>query len=202
MNIHKNARLTPFGRERMVRQMLDGQTPEAAGSAAGVCPSTARKWRKRYQAEGPAGLQDRSSRPKNLRKPTPPETTDRIAALRRLRWTGKHIARETGVSTATVSRVLKRAGLSRLRDLQPAEPARRYEYGRPGDMIHLDIKNSGVLRRLATASPATDGDSQPRVPARPAAMAGSMFTSPSTTIPASPSPGSTRTKRRKAPSPI
>ena len=148
MNIHKNARLTPFGRERMVRQMLDGQTPEAAGSAAGVCPSTARKWLKRYQAEGRAGLQDRSSRPKNLRKPTPPETTDRIAALRRLRWTGKHIARETGVSTATVSRVLKRAGLSRLRDLRPAEPARRYEYGRPGDMIHLDIKKLGRFEKV------------------------------------------------------
>ncbi len=30
MDIHKNARLTPHGRERLVRMMLGGQTPQAA----------------------------------------------------------------------------------------------------------------------------------------------------------------------------
>ena len=52
MNIHKNARLTPLGRERIVRQMLSGQTPEAVALAAGVCPSTVRKWVARFRAEG------------------------------------------------------------------------------------------------------------------------------------------------------
>ena len=42
-----------------------------------------------------------------------------------------------------MSRVLKRAGLSQIRDLEPAEPARRYEHDHPGDMIHLDVKNLG-----------------------------------------------------------
>lgn len=140
MNVHKNARLTPIGRERLVRQVLSGHTPEAAARAAGVCPRTARKWLARFKAEGAAGLQDRSSRPKKLRAPTPEDAAARIIALRRKRWTGKHIARETGVSAATVSRVLKRAGLSRLKDLEPVEPVRRYERKEPGELIHLDIK--------------------------------------------------------------
>lgn len=147
MNIHKNARLTPIGRERMVGLMLDGQTPQAAARAAGVCPATARKWLARYQAEGPGGLRDRSSRPKVLRNPTPDTVAARIVAFRRQRWTGKHIAKQTGVSPATVSRVLKRAGLSRLKDIEPAEPVRRYEREAPGDMIHLDIKKLGRFER-------------------------------------------------------
>ena len=40
MNMHKNARLTPRGRERIVRQVASGQTPEAVAEAAGICPRT------------------------------------------------------------------------------------------------------------------------------------------------------------------
>lgn len=148
MNIHKNARLTPLGRERMVRMILSGQTPQAAARAVGVCPRTARKWLARYRADGIAGLRDRSSRPKKLRDPTPDEIAARIIALRRRRWTGKHIARQVGASPATVSRVLKRIGLSRLKDLEPAPPVRRYERARPGDLIHLDIKRLGRFERV------------------------------------------------------
>ena len=147
MNMHKNARLTPLGRERMAKAMLSGHTPEAAVRAAGVRSRTARKWLARYKAEGVAGLQDRSSRPKRLRRPTAAGTTERIIVLRRLRRTGRHIACETGVSPATVSRVLKRAGLSRLKDLEPAEPVRRYERKAPGEMIHIDIKKLGRFER-------------------------------------------------------
>jgi transposase-like protein len=83
MDIHENARLTPRGREHMVNMVLGGQTPKAAGEAVGVCPRTVRKWVARFEAEGLAGLQDRSSRPDRLRQPTPPATIDRIEALRR-----------------------------------------------------------------------------------------------------------------------
>ena len=69
-------------------------------------------------------------------------------ALRRQRLTGKHIAKQTGVSPATVSRVLRRAGLSRLKDLEPAEPVRRYEREHPGEMIHIDIKKLGRFERV------------------------------------------------------
>jgi transposase InsO family protein len=148
MDIHENARLTPRGREHMVNMVLGGQTPKAAGEAVGVCPRTVRKWVARFEAEGLAGLQDRSSRPDRLRQPTPQAVIDRIETLRRQRLTGKAIAGETGVSTATVSRVLKRLGLNRLRALEPVEPPRRYQRDRPGELIHIDIKKLGKFKKI------------------------------------------------------
>lgn len=79
--------------------------------------------------------------------PTTDGVCARILELRRQRWTGKQIAKETKVSTATVSRVLARAGLSRMRDLAPAEPVVRYEYETPGGLLHLDIKKLGRFDR-------------------------------------------------------
>ena len=148
MNVHKNARLTPIGRERIVMQVASGQTPQAAARAAGICPRTVRKWMARYAAEGVAGLADRSSRPRRLNRPTPPHIVARIGELRRQRLSGKHIAACVGVSAATVSRVLKRMGLNRLRDLEPAEPVRRYEREHPGELIHIDIKKLGRFERI------------------------------------------------------
>src|ERR1700721_2899344 len=112
MNMHKNARLTPRGRERIVRQVESGQTPDTVAEAAGVCPRTVRKWVGRYRREGLAGLQDRSSRPRRLRQPTPQAAIEKIEQLRRQRLTGKAIAAEVRVSPATVSRVLRRLGLN------------------------------------------------------------------------------------------
>jgi transposase InsO family protein len=149
MDIHKNARLTPAGREIMVRRVVEGgQTPKALGAAVGVCPRTVRKWVQRFRAEGLAGLRDRSSRPHRLRRATPLETVARIESLRRQRWTGVQIARQTGVSKATVSRILSRLGLNRLRALEPAEPVRRYQREHPGELIHLDIKKLGRFDRV------------------------------------------------------
>jgi transposase InsO family protein len=147
MNTHKNARLTPYSRERMVQQVASGQTPEAAAWDAGVCPRTARKWIDRQRREGRAGLENRSSRPHRLRSPTPQAVIDRIGALRRQRMSGKQIAVAVGVSPATVSRVLQRLGLRDLKALQPAEPVRRYERGEPGELVHLDIKKLGRFVR-------------------------------------------------------
>ena len=145
MNMHKNAGLTPRGRERIVRQVESGQTTEAVAEAAGVCPRTVRKWVDRYRREGLAGLQDRSSRPHRLHRPTPQAVIEKIERLRRQRWTGKQIAVEVGVSSATVSRVLRRLGLNKLNTLEPAEPVRRYERENPGELIHLDIKKLGRI---------------------------------------------------------
>lgn len=148
MDIHKNARLTPHGREHLAKMVLSGQTPQAASEAVGVCPGTARKWVARYNEEGLAGLKDRSSRPHRLRQPTPPEVIERIASLRRQRMPGKEIATTVGVSPATVSRTLKRLGLNKLSALEPAEPPRRYERERPGEMIHIDIKKLGKFNHI------------------------------------------------------
>jgi transposase InsO family protein len=148
MNIHKNARLTPRGRERIVMQVLSGQTPKAVAIAAGVCPRTVCKWMTRFKAEGVAGLIDRSSRPHRLYRPVQLAIVERIEVLRRQRWTGKQIAAEVGVSPATVSRILKRLGLNRIQALEPAEPVRRYEREQPGELIHIDIKKLGRFERV------------------------------------------------------
>ena len=147
MNIHENARLAPRGREHIVGLVRSGLTLKAAAQAVGVCPRTARKWIDRYRREGRKGLRDRSSRPHRLRNPTPQIVIDRIEALRRQRVTGKQIAKEAGVSPATVSRVLRRLGLNKLKALEPAEPVRRYEREHPGELIHIDIKKLGRFVR-------------------------------------------------------
>lgn len=149
MNVHKNARLTWHSRAELVRRVLaEGQVPMAVATAMGVTAKTVGKWVARFVAEGPAGLVDRSSRPHRLHRPTPEASVERIEALRRQRWTGKQIAQETGVSPATVSRVLKRLGLSRIKDLEPAAPIIRYERKAPGEMIHIDIKKLGRFDRV------------------------------------------------------
>ena len=148
MNVHKNAKLTPLGRAEIVHRVLEeGQTPTAVATAVGVCERTVRKWVKRFRAKGSQGLQDRSSRPHTLRQPTPAPVVQQIATLRRRRYTGVQIAAELGVSTATVSRVLRREGLNRLSALEPAEPVRRYERKHPGELVHIDIKKLGRFDR-------------------------------------------------------
>ena len=145
MNIHKNARLTALGRERMVRQLESGQTPKVIAEAAGVCPRTVRKWVDRYRREGLAGLKDRSSRPHRLHRPTAQAIIEQVERLRRQRYTGKQIAAELGISPATVSRILRRLGLNKLAALEPVQPVRRYEREHPGELIHIDIKKLGKI---------------------------------------------------------
>jgi transposase len=115
MNVHKNARTTMHSRAELVRRVRAGQAPRAVATALGIDLKTVKKWVARFAAEGPAGLVDRSSRPHHLNSPTSGEVCACIVELRRQRWTGKQIAKETEVSAATVSRVLARAGLARMR---------------------------------------------------------------------------------------
>jgi transposase InsO family protein len=104
-----------------------------------------RKWVERVLAECEPGLMDRSSRPHRLRQPTLQAVVEEIERLRRERWTSKQIAAASGVSPATVSRVLRRLGLNKLSALEPAEPVRRYEREKAGELIHIDIKKLGRI---------------------------------------------------------
>ena len=113
-----------------------------------AAPKTVAKWVARFRAEGVAGLQDRSSRPRSSPSQTGPAACERVEALRRQRYTGEQIAAEVGVSAATVSRILKRLGLNRLAALEPAEPIRRYERAAPGEIVHIDIKKLGKFNRI------------------------------------------------------
>lgn len=149
MNIHKNARLTPLRREEMARAVIAGSLSRAqAARVYGVSPKIVARWVRRFEADGRQAMLDRSSRPHGMPRQTGQALAEHIIALRRQRLTGRHIAIQTGVSPATVSRVLKRAGMSRMKDLAPAEPVVRYEYAEPGGLIHLDIKRLGRFERV------------------------------------------------------
>ena len=149
MNSHQNALLTPRGREPMVRAVLDaGLNKAAVARLYRTTPKTVAKWVTRFLAEGADGLRDRSSKPLSSPSQTPPAIGATIEALRRQRHTGQQIAMEVGVSPATVSRVLRRLGLNRIRDLEPAEPVRRYERATPGEIIHIDIKKLGRFDKV------------------------------------------------------
>src|SRR5574343_1048221 len=148
MNIHKNARLTLARRVEMMRDITQrGQTISVAALAHGVTPPTVRKWLGRYLALGEAGLVDASCRPSCSPRAIAPAKALAIVELRHKRLTQARIAAALGLSKSTVSRVLQRAGLSRLSDLQPAEPVVRYEHEAPGDMLHIDTKKLGRIER-------------------------------------------------------
>ena len=148
MNIHENAGLTPRGREILISRLERGEHPIDVATAMGVSVSTVYKWRRRHLEEGLAGLRDRSSRPHASPNRTPDDIEAKVIALRKERRIYNRIAKEVGVSRATVGRILTRHGLNRWRDLEPCEPVRRYERDRPGEMIHIDIKKLGRFDRV------------------------------------------------------
>ena len=149
MNLHENARLTPCRREEMAVAVISGWLSQAqAGRAFGVSGKIVARWTDRYWIGGRAATGDRSSRPRRIPLQTGEALALRVSGLRHQRLTGRHIALETGISPATVSRIRKRAGLSRIRDIDAAAPVVRYEYKEPGGLIHLDIKRLGRFDRV------------------------------------------------------
>jgi transposase len=146
MNSHKHARLTPRGRALLVSRVLDeGWTVSAASEAAGVSKRTGFKWLARFRSEGPAGLADRSSRPLRSPRSLAAKEQAELEGLRRQRWPLWRIAAQAGRGVATVSRYMKRLGLSRLKSLEPPVPVVRYERAMPGDLLHLDTKKLGRI---------------------------------------------------------
>jgi len=149
MNTHKNARLTYLRRLEMVQDMAErGLSASEAAARHGVSAVTARKWQGRYLAAGAAGLLDKSSRPEISPRSIKPHVALTIVELRRKLFLQARIASYMGISRATVSRVLRRAGLSRLSDLGPQEPVQRYEREEPGELLHIDIKKLGRFDKV------------------------------------------------------
>ena len=149
MDVHENARLTPKGREEMVRSVVQGGLSKAAAARKfNTTPKTVAKWVERFRTEGVNGLRDRSSKPLSSPNQTSQATCAAVEALRRQRYSGKQIAAELAISPATVSRILRRLGLNRLSALEPAEPIRRYERQHPGELIHIDIKKLGRFNQI------------------------------------------------------
>jgi transposase InsO family protein len=132
----------------MVKQMTEaGLNACGAAQAHGVTAPTARKWLGRYLAGGELALADASSRPTRSPRAIDGSKALLIVELRRRRMLQSSIARSVGVSESTVSRVLARAGLSKLSDLESAQPVVRYEHEAPGDLLHIDTKKLGRIVR-------------------------------------------------------
>ena len=158
MNVHKNAPLTPKGREAMARSVVEGGlTQAAAADLFNTTPKTVAKWVQRFREGGLTALADGSSRPGPPRHQTPAHT---VALLRQLRedhglpaWA---LGQALDLPRSTVSAWLRRLGLNR-RPAPPPLPVQRYEWPTPGDLIHLDIK---ALGRFHQAGHRVHGDRQ------------------------------------------
>ena len=152
---HGNARTTVHGRKLIVERHAAGWKQAHIAAAMGISRKCVRTWISRYDAEGEAGLADRSSRPHTSPTRTPAEVEDRIVAARtRERRGPAWIGAELGVPARTVSRVLVRRGQPRLSALDPLTgavirsskiTATRYERCRPGELVHMDVKKLGRI---------------------------------------------------------
>lgn len=149
MVIHKNARLTLRRREELVQQVAGGLTLKLAAARFQVSTKTAAKWVRRFRQKDPFGLHDHPSRPQFCPRRISRERRDQVIAQRRELQPGYRIAQALGLSPATVSRILRRKGLSRWRDLHPRPPVVRYEHPSPGDLLHLDIKGMTCFQQVS-----------------------------------------------------
>lgn len=146
--MHRNARLTPQGRLLLCQRIEVGWPVAHAAAAMGISRDRAYVWWRRYQAEGVAGLEDRSSRPRRSPTRTKPSVERRIVGLRTKKGLGPaRIAGIVQMPASTVHRVLVRHGLNRLDHLDRATriPIRRIEMTRPGELVHVDIKKLGRI---------------------------------------------------------
>lgn len=156
MNLHGNAKTTPYTRELMVRRVLEQAEPakETAGNF-GVSVRTVYKWVRRFREAGLEGLQDRSSRPRRCPRRTPAAQVKRIERLRRHGLTAWEISQRLSVPSSTVARWLRKRGMGRLSYLEPKPPVQRYERERPGELLHFDTKK---LARIVKPGHRIHGD--------------------------------------------
>jgi len=148
MDYHHHARLTVRGREYLAKSVIEGRLSlREAAAECRLSRQSAAKWVRRYRMEGVAGLKDRSCRPVRSPRRKSEELVQQVEALRRQRWTGVRIGFELKIAPATVSRILRRLKLNRIRDLEPQPPVVRYEHQAPGDLLHFDIKRLVKIER-------------------------------------------------------
>ena len=146
--MHANAPLTPTGRRILCERISAGRPIAHVAREIGVSRQTASKWWNRYLTDGESGLIDRRSAPYSTPNRLPERTERRIIGLRvNRRWGPARIAGHLRLVVSTVWRVLRRFGMSRLRDLDPptGRTIRRYEKAVPGELVHVDIKKFGRI---------------------------------------------------------
>jgi transposase InsO family protein len=153
---HRNARLTFHGRRLLVERIrIEGAPVAHVAKAMGVSRQCAHRWVARFDAEGEAGLHDRSSRPHSSPKRTSSEVEQRVLTARRERRQGPDVlAPDVGVPARTITRILRRHNVARLVECDPLTgevirasktTAVRYERDRPGELVHMDVKKIGRI---------------------------------------------------------
>ena len=153
---HRNAPLTPEGRRRLCERVDAGRPICHVAAEAGIARQTLGRWHARWREEGEGGLEDRSSRPHLSPDQTDPQVEARVCALRRehkvgpVQLVGLLAEEHLELPASTIYRILVRHGISRLRDLDVSgedlrEPVVRYEWARPGDLVHVDVKKIGRI---------------------------------------------------------
>lgn len=152
---HANARLTVHGRRLAVERVHAGWRVADVAAQLGCSRTTIYKWLARYAAAGSAGLIERTSRPHRTPTRTRPGKERAVIDLRVTHRLGREeIARRVGVSARTAGRIIARAGLAALADIDPLSglPVRarrmshvRYERSRPGELVHVDVKKLGRI---------------------------------------------------------
>ena len=151
---HANARLTQYARHLAVQRYLQGHKVRDIAGQLGVSRTTVYKWIARFHTEGPAGLADRSSRPRTSPSQLPLRVELRVLLARVDQHTGPvQLAAELGLPASTICAVLRRWAMPLLRDLDKitGEVLRsratdeRYEHPRPGDLLHVDVKKLGKI---------------------------------------------------------
>ena len=180
MDVHKNARTTPHSRGLIAQRVHAGETVAAVARAFSICDRTARKWVQRAALDE---LADRSCRPQRSPRAISAAVMVEIQRLRQLGWAGAQIAEVVQLSRATVARTLALLGLARLEALTARPAVVRYEWPRPGQLLHLDIKSSAGSGTSAIGSPGI-------ATARRAASGGSSCMSVLMTVRAWPTPKS------------
>jgi transposase InsO family protein len=152
---HANARTNVFGRRLIVERVAAGWPAAQVAEQLGVSRATVYKWLRRYREAGPAGLADRSSRPRRMPARTPARVETRVLAARRRRRRGAVVlAAELGMTASTVGRILARHQVPRLAAVDPitGQPVRssrrsgvRYEHPTPGALLHVDANKLGRI---------------------------------------------------------
>jgi transposase len=146
--VHRNARLTPLGRRTLIERIQQGRPVAHVAAEMGISRATAYKWWGRFRRLGWVGLEDRSSRPRRCPHQTQRQLERRIETLRRRRKLGPaRIAGILAIAASTVHRVLVRLGLNRLRwfDRPTGRVVHHIETGRPGELVHIDVKKLGRI---------------------------------------------------------
>jgi transposase InsO family protein len=153
---HANAQLTPAGRLRLAKLVVDKNwTLRRAAERWNCSVTTAKRWADRYRLHGAAGMVDRSSRPRTSPRRTPSRVERRVIGMRiTRRWGPARIAYRLGLQPSTVHKILRRYGCPPLVWTDPAtgvrlrsirRNVRRYEWANPGELVHVDIKKLGRI---------------------------------------------------------